>query len=91
MLEQICIRCVISGQVQGVYFRATTKEQALQWGLTGWVRNLANGQVEVLACGPREQIQMLYQWLHQGPRLAQVDQVSYEEVPWEAHPAFVVK
>ncbi len=91
MTAKICMRCVVSGRVQGVWFRASTREEALKLGLTGWVRNLPQGQVEVLACGPEDKIQVLHKWLHQGPRLADVKEVSYEEIPLEEHLDFTVK
>lgn len=91
MEDNICIHCFVSGKVQGVWFRANTQEHAIGLGLTGWARNLPDGRVEVLACGPREQIQKLQQWLQHGPSLAQVTDLSYEEIPWENHGEFLVK
>ena len=90
MLDKLCIHCIVSGRVQGVWFRASTCEQARQLGLTGWVRNLPEGQVEVLACGPKENIEQLHRWLHQGPRMANVTEVTYEEVVWQEHADFKV-
>ena len=83
-----CIRCVVSGKVQGVWFRASTKEEAQKLGVTGWVRNLPDGCVEVLACGPEDKLTALHAWLHQGPRSANVTDVSYEILPWQDHDAF---
>jgi len=90
MTEKLCIRCIVSGRVQGVWFRASTCEQAQKWGLRGWVRNLPDNQVEVLACGPKAQLAELHQWLHQGPPLAKVTQVTYEEILWEDHLDFKI-
>ena len=67
MAERICIHCFVSGKVQGVWFRASTKDEAEKLGLTGWTRNLADGRVEVLACGDKEKIMKFYAWLKQGP------------------------
>jgi acylphosphatase len=53
------------------------------------VRNLADGRVEVLACGNRENLSQLYNWLQQGPPLAKVEAVSYEERPWEEYDSFM--
>lgn len=92
MPEKICIRCVVTGKVQGVWFRVGTQEQAKQLGVTGWARNLPSGQeVEVLACGTVEQVEQLYVWLQQGPELAQVSSVTRTEIPWQEHTRFAIK
>ncbi|WP_126453941.1 acylphosphatase [Sulfuriflexus mobilis] len=75
-----CVHCIVSGHVQGVFYRAATQEQALSLGLKGWVRNLADGRVELKACGPAQQLQQLQDWLWQGPPHAQVNDVVCEEV-----------
>jgi acylphosphatase len=82
MQDKISIHCFVSGRVQGVYFRNSTQKQAISLSLTGWVRNVADGRVEVMAFGEREKLLQLYEWLHQGPLLAKVNHVSYEELPW---------
>lgn len=79
MSEKICLHSVVRGKVQGVWFRASTREQALSLGLCGWVRNLPSGEVEVLAIGPKAKAQALESWLHQGPSKAEVQEVSTEE------------
>jgi acylphosphatase len=76
-----CRRCRIRGRVQGVWFRASTKEQADALGLTGWVRNLPGGEVEVHACGPEADLDRLRRWLHRGPPMALVEAVSCRPVP----------
>jgi acylphosphatase len=91
MREQICIRCFVSGKVQGVWFRASTKEQADALGITGFAKNLTDGRVEVLACGKREAIARLYEWLKQGPDLAKVTDITYEELPWQTFQQFETK
>lgn len=87
-MEKICIHCFVSGRVQGVWFRASTKAEADSLNIVGWVRNLSDGRVEVLACGEKANITKFYQWLQQGPRLARVDEVSYDEIPEEDHQGF---
>ena len=66
----------ISGKVQGVWFRAGTREQALLLGLSGYAANLADGRVEVQAQGAAEAVARLEQWLWQGPVLATVDSMD---------------
>jgi len=69
-------RFVIQGRVQGVWFRAGTREQALALGLSGVARNLLDGRVEVLAEGSPDALDALERWLQRGPPLARVDSVS---------------
>lgn len=73
-----CVRCRVSGRVQGVWFRASTRDRARQLGLTGSAVNLPDGRVEVIACGDAAAIDTLREWLRQGPELAQVDAVQCE-------------
>ncbi len=74
------MRCFVRGRVQGVWFRGSTRKQALQLGLSGYARNLPDGRVEVLACGEPAQVERLKAWLWQGPPAAQVTDVSCEQV-----------
>lgn len=85
-----CIHCYVKGKVQGVWFRASTKDEALRLGLTGWVKNLPDGRVEVLACGNREQVEALREWLRQGPTLAKVEHVEVEELTPKHYSGFDV-
>jgi acylphosphatase len=79
-----CLRCHVSGRVQGVWFRAATQEQARRLGLNGHAHNLADGRVEVLACGEQEALAMLNAWLWQGPSGARVDKVECVVVEGES-------
>lgn len=90
MTKQMCIHCYVTGKVQGVWFRASTKEEAEGLGLKGWARNLPDGRVEVLACGDQEALAKLHDWLKQGPSRAEVNELTYEELPWESHEGFKV-
>jgi acylphosphatase len=76
-----CRRFVVRGRVQGVWFRASTREQAERLGLSGHALNLPDGRVEVLACGAGDALDQLATWLWQGPPLAEVKNVSSEELP----------
>ena len=75
-------RFIISGKVQGVFFRASTREQAQRLGLCGHARNLPDGRVEVLAIGADDALGQLERWLQHGPPSARVDQV--ERAPAES-------
>ncbi len=72
------VRCWVSGRVQGVFYRASTAEQATRLGLKGFARNLPDGRVEVLVCGPEEAVQALIEWLWVGPSAARVLEVQTE-------------
>ena len=69
-------RFLVSGKVQGVFFRASTREQALKLGLRGHAKNLADGRVEVLAEGDAAALDALERWLHVGPPMARVESVE---------------
>lgn len=90
MSERISIHCYVSGKVQGVWFRASAKEEADRNGITGFARNLPDGRVEVMASGERNEIALFHAWLKHGPKLASVTEVSYEERPWQQYDSFDV-
>ncbi len=73
-------RFIVSGKIQGVFFRASAREQALTLGLTGHAINLDDGRVEVLASGASEAIDALEAWLHRGSPAARVDKVFRENL-----------
>ena len=76
------IHIYISGQVQGVFFRAYTKEKAEKLGLAGWVKNLPNGRVEAVFEGDSDQIDQMIAWCHQGSPGSKVKKVEVvEEIP----------
>jgi acylphosphatase len=85
------LRFLVTGQVQGVFFRASTREQALRLGLTGTVRNLPDGRVEVLACGSAAALDQLRDWLRLGPPLARVTAVTSESVPCQSLSGFSIR
>ena len=69
------VQVLISGRVQGVFFRAYTRDQAVARGLRGWVRNLPDGRVAAVFEGDREKIDSMLAWCRQGPPYAAVDEV----------------
>lgn len=75
-----CIRAdvVVSGRVQGVFFRAATHETAQQLGVNGWVRNLPDGRVEAVFEGPQDAVEAMINWCHKGSSGAQVIDVEVE-------------
>jgi len=75
------IQVNVSGRVQGVCFRAATRDEARRIGVAGWVRNLSDGTVEVLAQGPEDKVDRLLSWCYQGPPGGYVAVVDYTEVP----------
>ena len=72
----ISVHVFISGQVQGVFFRAHTKEKAEELNLAGWVKNLPDGRVEAVFEGEQDQINKMLVWCYQGSPTSQVDQVD---------------
>ena len=74
----LCRRYLVSGRVQGVFYRSSARDTARRLGLTGWVRNLSDGRVELVACGNDAALDQLHDWLWQGPPHAQVRQVEVE-------------
>jgi acylphosphatase len=79
-------RIRVSGRVQGVGFRYGTAEQARALGLAGYVRNLSDGGVEVLARGTETAVSELLEWLHRGPPMARVHEVAVESAICEEMP-----
>ena len=76
MGTKIAVRVIISGKVQGVFFRAETQKAAQDYGVTGWVRNLSDGTVEAWAEGAHAQVDALVAWCHQGSPMSRVDHVA---------------
>lgn len=74
------VNILVSGKVQGVCFRAATQKQAEKLAVKGWVRNLATGDVEILAVGEQSAIAQLIRWCHQGPTFARVAEVQVTEL-----------
>ncbi len=82
-METVRVRLIIKGRVQGVWFRDSTRRQAVMFGVTGWVRNRPEGTVEVLAEGPERAVQKLVAWCRRGPSGARVDRLREERESWQ--------
>jgi acylphosphatase len=86
----VCKRFWVSGRVQGVFFRASTQDKALALGLTGRARNLRDGRVEVIVQGDPRRIDVLHEWLWEGPSSARVEDVQWEPADLEPFNGFEV-
>ena len=87
-MAKVCKRALIKGRVQGVWYRGSTQKKALELGISGWAKNLADGRVEVLMCGEESALAELVSWLHEGPPTAQVESVVLSEDVWQAFETF---
>lgn len=82
---------LISGRVQGVFYRRFAKQSAEALGLTGWTRNLPDGRVEVQAFGTTAQLERYQTQLRRGPFIAKVKEVTSTPIDWAPHPRFIIK
>ena len=73
------IHVIVEGRVQGVFYRAFTRDEALRLGLSGWVRNRPNGSVEALVEGEKSAVEKMVQWFHQGSPNSIVEKVQLTE------------
>ncbi len=85
------MRCYVSGQVQGVFFRASARHEAERLAISGYARNLQDGRVEVLACGAKPLVEEFCTWLSKGPTQAQVSNVSCELADDDPPPLFTIE
>jgi len=81
----------IEGRVQGVWFRESTRREASELGISGYAKNLADGSVEVLACGDPEALDRLQEWLWRGPPMARVTNVEWTAAQGESPEGFVTR
>jgi acylphosphatase len=84
-------RVLVSGEVQGVFFRDTCRRMAGEHGVAGWVRNLPDGRVEAAFEGDVEGVERLVRWAHQGPSGARVAAVTVHDEPAEGLVAFEIR
>ncbi len=90
-MQDLCVKVVISGRVQGVWFRGWVRQEARALGLAGWVRNRGDGSVEALLSGPEARVQEMIAELHRGPAAARVWDVTWEEAEAFAGDGFEVR
>jgi len=86
-----CYKCVVSGRVQGVFFRASTRAMANELGLSGYARNLPDGRVEVVMCGDASATDQMREWLRTGPGHARVSGVSCEALDDAGFDQFTIR
>ena len=75
------LHIIVSGRVQGVFFRSNTQKQARKLNLTGWVKNNPDGTVEIIAEGSQEALKKFEAWCRKGPMLARVDEIKVKKEP----------
>lgn len=81
---------IVTGKVQGVWFRQSTKEKALELGITGEVSNQPDGSVKIIATGTKEQLSLLIDWCKQGPPKAKVEKISTTVIPYKNFTSFTI-
>ncbi len=86
-----CRHFLVHGRVQGVFYRASARDTAERLHLRGWVRNRADGSVELVACGEEDSLLALEQWLHRGPTYARVETVQARETMEQEFNGFTVR
>jgi acylphosphatase len=77
-MEEKRVHVFVSGEVQGVYYRATTRDEARERGVTGWVKNLDDGRVEAVFEGGKEDVEDMVEFCHEGSSAARVSDVEVE-------------
>ena len=90
-MARICLHGFVSGRVQGVFYRQSTQLEAERLEIDGWVRNLADGRVEILLEGEEEAVRELERWLHEGPADAEVSAVDVQPMPAQGITGFIVR
>ena len=89
--RKTCLRVLISGRVQGVGYRYSTKEQAIALNIVGWVRNLADGRVEATIQGVASSVDSMMKWFYKGPPAAKVTGIETEQQPIQAFETFEIR
>lgn len=79
-MSELCIKAFVSGKVQGVFYRQSTKQQAETHQLSGYAKNLVDGRVEVVLQGDEQKVRTVTDWLQTGPQHARVDAVDWQQI-----------
>lgn len=82
----VCKKCLVSGRVQGVFYRGSAARRARELGVRGYARNLPDGRVEVLACGEEEAVRTFVDWLWTGSSASKVTSVAVTDAPEHGAP-----
>ena len=82
MEKKVRVHILISGRVQGVFFRDNTRKQAQKLGIFGWVRNLEDNRVEAVFEGKKEKLEKILEWAKKGPMFARVDNI---DIQWQEY------
>ena len=91
MADRVRAHVFVSGTVQGVYYRANTRDTARERGVDGWVRNLEDGRVEAVFEGDEPDVEAMIEWCHTGSPQAVVDDVDVEYEPPEGESGFEIR
>ncbi|MFD2166857.1 acylphosphatase [Thalassotalea euphylliae] len=86
----ICCLANVSGKVQGVYFRASCQQKAIDLQLSGYAKNLADGDVQVMVCGEESNVNQMLEWLSHGPSKAEVSAVQHNQVDYQSYNHFSI-
>jgi acylphosphatase len=78
---KVCFQVHVSGIVQGVFFRASAQQQAIECSISGYARNLADGDVELMVCGEQDNVDAMLTWLKHGPENAEVSEMQSKQIP----------
>lgn len=81
-MEKVRVHILISGRVQGVFFRDNTRKQAQKMGVFGWVRNLEDNRVEAVFESEKEKVEKILEWAKKGPMFARVDNI---DIQWQEY------
>lgn len=85
-----CFIYIVSGRVQGVWYRYGAQKAAKKIGITGWVKNEASGNVAIMACGTDENLKQFERWIHRGPILAKVRNINIKQVAYQEFDDFEI-